>query len=243
MTQILETTQFQIQAETHFTATYTDNFNNVTPTIADLAVISQQENPLQWVQIGDEIAAMDNTSNSNPWIIVHYGDAKVFNTKTLKEETQTGFFLQQKYYVPLTQAWTTSFGYLTMTDVFGTPNYIAFNMDDSEYFEYYIHPYFGAQKMWLPIEAQVLQSNAGHFSYYADTATYAARITSAVSSTPTTPATCTGAYAVYADSATNYRYFCSASGTTLSGSRRAYSSGPFYPRFCCFVKGKVKQEE
>lgn len=243
MTTILNNTQAPIFKDTTLTATYSQGFNNVSPTIADLYIISNQENPLQWVNIGTEIPAVDNMGHSNPWIVVHYGDATVFNPHTLQTEVQTGFFLQQKYYVPLTQAWTTSRGYLTMTDTVGTPNYIASLTEGSDFFAYYMHPQFGAQKMWLPVQAQVIQSNAQHFDYYGDTTTYAQRIQSALSSTPTVAARCTGTEAVYSASITTYYYFCSASATSVSGDTRTYSSYVMHPRFCCFIKGKIKQEE
>lgn len=231
--QLYNTLQEPIMSDKTYTAIYTNSFNSENLTLEDVAMFGKFEDPTKWLSIADEIQAKDYGGYANPWIVVHFGTATILNEDTLTEEQWNGVFLQQKYYMNPALTLSTQYGLSTLADRFGFGFVLAKQTGMEKYMALFKTTFFGYQKMWMPVAAQVTYAGAQRFDYYGEN--YGARIQSAYSHTPTVAMNCMGNAIVYATSITQGYYYCSSSNTGLSGSSVNFTSA-FYPRMCCFIK-------
>ncbi|MCM1323289.1 MAG: hypothetical protein NC218_03815 [Acetobacter sp.] len=228
--------------KTDYTAMWSNSFDTSNLTLGDISRLGQIDNPLRFIGIADEVPVKDYGGYENPLVIVHFGNATIWNPEQKTEEQWYGVFLQQKYYMNPAQKWNTRTGTPDITDAYGAGEVLAEAIPDYEYMEYIKTDYWGYQRMWIPSAAHVLPTGAHRFDYYADTSVYVARIASALSSAPTVAASCIGSYCVYATAVQTGYYYCSASASGVSGSTLNLASTNFYPRMCCFIKWNKVEE-
>lgn len=238
-----------ILKDTEFKALWTNSFDLENLTLEDVYMISQMNDPERMLPIGTEIATKDYWGDNNPWIVVHYGEAVVYDEKTMKTKRQKGFYLQMKYHCGNANSWYgTSTGVYTLNDNYGAWRVIADGTEGNEYMALYSTTYNQGQRMWVPNVAQVQGTSASCFSYYTDENTYAQRIACHYTKNEN------GVGPIYTNTNSitiginngraNYAYVTAYNWNSITYNNNTLSTNwAPHPRMCCFIKGKDMEED
>lgn len=235
-----------ILKETEFKALWTNSFDLDNLTLRDVYMISQMDNPERMLPIGTKIPAKDYCGYDNPWIVVHYGEAAVYDEETMTTKTQEGFYLQQEYHCGKdgnTFGATTNGSY-NLKDQYEGFRVVSDATEGNEYMALYSTSYHRGQKMWIPNLAQVQGNNADCFSYYTDQNTYVYRIACRLSDDKNSVKTSQNNITVAINGKrTTFAYVSAYNWSSISVGNNTID-GTWSPRirFCCFIKGKDIEE-
>lgn len=227
-----------ILKDTKFTGVWSNSYNLDGLTISDVYAISQLDDPERFLPIGTEIAAKDYWGYNNPWVVVHYGTATVYNETDMTTKKQKGFYLQQKYHCPNPSAWTTNTAVPALTDQYGFFQAVLDKTVGVEYMALYKTGYHRGQFVWLPVSAQLQGNDSNGFTYYKQSNLYPQRIASRLSSAPGTIVTSNSQYTLCANAVASWQYATKYNYTTVSLTADTSTSRVHYPRLCCFIRGK-----
>lgn len=220
---------------------WTNDFNLENLTLQDVYMISQMEEPARMLPIGTEIPAKDFKGYDNPWIVMHYGVATVYDEETMTKKKQQGFYLQQKYHSVNGNYWNQATGQFALNDQYGAFRVMASLMEGSEYMAIYSTAYTQGQKVWLPALSQIQGTNANCFSYYTDTNQYTNRIACRYSgeASHATVYINDTRFVVAASAINIWTYITGYNWKSITTADDRYgTSTDHFPRLCCFIKGK-----